>query len=95
MWCHCFFFVQKISWVAVAIAAVCITYDIYDGTEFKKTVYFGISILMANIPEGLIPTVTLSLTLSARRMSKRNVCVRNLEAIETLGCVSVICSDKV
>jgi sodium/potassium-transporting ATPase subunit alpha len=44
--------------------------------------------------EGLPPTVTLSLTLTAKRMARRNVLVKNLQTVETLGCATTICSDK-
>ena len=46
------------------------------------------------VPEGLMPTVTFSLMISSRQMAKRQVLVRKIDAIETLGCVSVLCSDK-
>lgn len=46
------------------------------------------------VPEGLMPTVTFSLMISSRQMAKRQVLVRKIDAIETLGCVNVLCSDK-
>lgn len=46
------------------------------------------------VPEGLMPTVTFSLMISSRQMAKRKVLVRKIDAVETLGCVSVLCSDK-
>ena len=53
-----------------------------------------IGIVVANVPEGLLPQITVSLTLTAVRMQKQGVIVSNLEIIETLGATSVICSDK-
>merc|ERR1740117_1147505 len=50
--------------------------------------------LFAQVPEGLLPTVTISLMIASDQMAKRNVIVRKIDAIETLGCVSVFCSDK-
>jgi len=55
---------------------------------------FGIGILVANVPEGLLPTVTLALAMGSRRMAARNALVRNRSAVETLGSCSVICTDK-
>jgi sodium/potassium uptake antiporter P-type ATPase alpha subunit len=53
-----------------------------------------VGLFTANIPEGLLPQITIALTVTARRMYRRHVVVSNLEIIETLGAVSVICSDK-
>jgi len=50
--------------------------------------------LFAQVPEGLLPTVTISLMIAAEQMHRREVLVRKIDAIETLGCVSVLCSDK-
>jgi len=55
---------------------------------------FAIGIIVANVPEGLLCTVTVSLALTAERMAKKNVLVKNLESVETLGSTSCICSDK-
>nr|CAH7743770.1 unnamed protein product [Callosobruchus chinensis] len=55
---------------------------------------FLIGIIVANVPEGLLATVTVCLSVTAKRMAAKNCLVKNLEAVETLGSTSVICSDK-
>ncbi|HEX5611027.1 MAG TPA: cation-transporting P-type ATPase [Burkholderiales bacterium] len=64
------------------------------GLGFWANVLFAIGILVANVPEGLLPTVTLALAMATQRMAKRNVLIRHLSAAETLGSVSVIVTDK-
>ncbi|WP_147535462.1 cation-translocating P-type ATPase [Bacillus marasmi] len=55
---------------------------------------FALGMIVAFIPEGLSPTVTLALAQGVQRMAKKNGLVKNLSAVETLGCTSVICTDK-
>eukprot|EP00927_Polykrikos_kofoidii_P070973 TRINITY_DN67324_c0_g1_i1.p1 TRINITY_DN67324_c0_g1~~TRINITY_DN67324_c0_g1_i1.p1 ORF type:complete len:1142 (+),score=225.82 TRINITY_DN67324_c0_g1_i1:121-3546(+) len=50
--------------------------------------------LFAQVPEGLLPTVTISLMVTSKQMTKKKVIIKKLDAVETLGCVSVFCSDK-
>ncbi|XP_063363093.1 sodium/potassium-transporting ATPase subunit alpha-like isoform X1 [Cydia amplana] len=72
----------------VACASLALDYP------FMQTIIFVIGIIVANIPEGLQPTVTASLTLTAQRMVKKNCLIKNLDAIEALGACTTICSDK-
>jgi P-type Ca2+ transporter type 2C len=55
---------------------------------------FALGVTVANVPEGLLPTVTLSLALATQRMARRNAIVRRLSSVETLGATDVICTDK-
>jgi calcium-translocating P-type ATPase len=64
------------------------------GMGMTERFLFAIGVIVANVPEGLLPTVTLSLALATQRMARRNAIVRRLSSVETLGCTSVICTDK-
>ena len=55
---------------------------------------FAMGMIVAFIPEGLLPTVTLSLAMGVKRMANRNALIKRLSAVETLGCTTVICTDK-
>jgi calcium-translocating P-type ATPase len=55
---------------------------------------FGVGILVANVPEGLLPTVTLALAMASQRKARRRALIRHLPAVEALGCATVICTDK-
>ena len=64
------------------------------GLGLEERFVFAIGVTVANVPEGLLPTVTLSLALGTQRMARRNALVRRLSAVETLGETTVICTDK-
>ena len=59
-----------------------------------ESLIYAVGIIVGFVPEGLLPQVTLTLALNVQRMARRNALVRRLSAVETLGSVSVICSDK-
>jgi len=61
---------------------------------FWASLMFAIGIIVANVPEGLMPTVTLSLAMATQRMARRHALIRHLPAVETLGATTVICTDK-
>ncbi|MBI4377630.1 MAG: HAD-IC family P-type ATPase [Nitrospinae bacterium] len=64
------------------------------GLTLTNSFIFAIGIIVANVPEGLLPTVTLSLAMGVQRMANRGAIVKRLSAVETLGCTTVICTDK-
>ena len=80
--------------VAFTLGIVFFILAFYNGYTWVEAVIFMIGIIVANVPEGLLPQMTVALTLTAQRMLKLGVLVSNLEIIETLGAVTVICSDK-
>lgn len=61
---------------------------------FWRNIIFTIGLIVAMVPEGLLPTLTLALVLAAQRMARRNVLIRHLPSVETLGSTTVICTDK-
>jgi len=87
-------FVFKVSLIAFTLGISFFILGMVDNGSLVDNIVFLIGIIVANVPEGLLATVTVSLTLTARRMFIKKVRVKNLESVETLGSTSVICSDK-
>merc|ERR1719276_656351 len=87
-------FIHLITSVAVFLGVTFFIIAFLLGYYWLDAVIFLIGIIVANVPEGLLVTVTVCLTLTAKRMASKNCLVKNLEAVETLGSTSTICSDK-
>ncbi|MGZ5702601.1 MAG: cation-translocating P-type ATPase [Burkholderiales bacterium] len=64
------------------------------GVPFWDDFIFAIGLIVAMVPEGLLPTLTLALVLATQRLAKRNVLIRYLPSVEALGSTTVICTDK-
>ncbi|RWS16048.1 sodium/potassium-transporting ATPase subunit alpha-like protein [Dinothrombium tinctorium] len=87
-------FINFITIAAIFFGATFSIASLFLGYTWLGASVFFISLIVANVPEGLLPTVTVCLTLTAKRMAARNCLVKNLQAVETLGSTSTICTDK-
>ena len=86
--------VRTIGAFAVGAGVVFFGASLALRTPARAGFLFAVGVIVALVPEGLLPTLTLSLAMSATRMARRGALVRHLEAVETLGSTTVICSDK-
>ncbi|MGH8678623.1 MAG: cation-translocating P-type ATPase, partial [Burkholderiales bacterium] len=85
---------RVIALLSAGIGLTCFAIGELLGISFWFNFVFAIGVIVANVPEGLLPTVTLSLAMATQRMARRNALVRHLPAVEALGGATVILSDK-
>jgi sodium/potassium-transporting ATPase subunit alpha len=88
------YFIKIISSIAIALGVTFFAVSVAIGKGEISSLIFAIGIIVANVPEGLLPTVTLALTMASKRMARKNALIKNLESVETLGSTTVICTDK-
>jgi len=88
------YFIKVISGIAIFLGLLFFAISVMIGKGEIGSLIFAIGIIVANVPEGLLPTVTLALTMASKRMAGKNALIRNLESVETLGSTTVICTDK-
>ncbi len=86
---------QIIAILAVLMGLILFTVNIYlVSLPLSVAFLFAIGLTVANIPEGLLPTVTLSLAASVQKMARKNALIKRLSSVETLGSTNIICTDK-
>lgn len=88
-------FSSAITWLALGLGVACFVAGVlWGGLNWPTAFLFAIGIIVANVPEGLLPTLTLALALAVRRMARRQALVKRLAKVETLGAATVILTDK-
>ncbi|UOX93181.1 cation-transporting P-type ATPase [Amycolatopsis sp. FBCC-B4732] len=90
--------VRRVAWLIALVAVVVgigfLPLGWLAGLSWSAAFVFAIGLLVANVPEGLLPTITLALAAGVRSMAKAGALVKRLSAVETLGSTTVICTDK-
>lgn len=87
-------FIVMITIIAVTLGIVFFVAGFLLHYTAADCLAFGIGIIVANVPEGLLGCITISLAITANKLAGKNVLVKDLEAVETLGSTSLICTDK-
>lgn len=90
--------VRRVAWliagVAIAVGVLFLPLGLLAGLTLNAALLFAIGLLVANVPEGLLPTITLALAAGARSLARQGAVVKRLSSVETLGSVATICTDK-
>jgi calcium-translocating P-type ATPase len=91
--------VRRVAWLIAAIAVLLAAAflpaaTLGAGLSFPQAIVFAVGLIAGNVPEGLLPVITLSLAIGVREMVRRGAVVKRLSAVETLGSTDVICTDK-
>ena len=90
--------VRRVAWlialVSVGVGLAFVPIGLLAGLSLVEAASFAIGLIVANVPEGLLPTITLALAIGVRLLARSGALVKRLSAIETLGSTTVICSDK-
>jgi ATPase, P-type (transporting), HAD superfamily, subfamily IC len=87
-------FSKKLSLLILIICAIVFGLSLYRGMALADALLFAVALAVAAIPEALASIITISLAIGTSRMADENAIIKELEAVEGLGCVSIICSDK-
>lgn len=86
---------KVVSAIAVGVGVLFfVLASLFTGLTLAEGFIFALGMIVAFVPEGMLPLVTLSLAMGTQRMAQRHALVKRLSAVETLGCTSVICTDK-
>ncbi len=90
--------VRVVAWliagVAVAVGLAFLPLGLFAGLSLGAALTFAVGLLVANVPEGLLPTITLALAVGVKDLARSGAVVKRLSAVETLGSTGVICTDK-
>jgi sodium/potassium-transporting ATPase subunit alpha len=83
-----------LTFAALIVGGIFFILGYLSGRGLLIAAIFALSLIVANVPEGMLPTITLSLSIASRNMAARNALIKNLDAVQTLGSATVICTDK-
>jgi len=90
--------VKRVAWIIAAVAVgaglAFLPAGVAAGMGWAAAASFSVGMIVANVPEGLLPTITLALAIGVRELASRNAVVKKLSVVETLGSATVICTDK-